>query len=66
MLNSAIYEVMPHPAVPSVAYGQEGCKAVVYQLRGGSEYFALKVFKRQFHEPNLVDIRRPLTRSHPG
>jgi hypothetical protein len=58
------YTVMPHPAVPSFAFGQEGRKAFVYQLSGGPDQglYALKKFKEAFRLPELVDICDQLAR----
>jgi hypothetical protein len=58
------YEVMPHPSVPSFAFGQEGRKAFVYQLGNETEgtYYALKKFKQAYRVPELVDICNSLAR----
>ncbi len=63
-IGGLTYRVMPHPAVPSFAFGQEGRKAFVYQLSGGSDggNYALKVFKVAFRLPELVDICDQLAR----
>ena len=45
-----------------MAFGQEGRKAIVYQVQRDSELYALKVFKRQFRGAYLVDICRKLAR----
>ncbi len=54
------YEVMPHPTVPAMAYGQEGRKGIIYQLSARDGCFALKVFKQQFRHASLVDTCRAL------
>lgn len=58
------YQVMPHPAVPTFAFGQEGRKAFVYQLAGGpdSGLYALKKFKQAFRLEELVGICDQLAR----
>ncbi len=58
------YTVMPHPAVPSFAFGQEGRKAFVYQITGGADQglYALKKFKQAFRLPELVEICDQLAR----
>lgn len=58
------YTVMPHPAVPSFAFGQEGRKAFVYQITGGPDQglYALKKFKEAFRVPELVEICDQLAR----
>lgn len=45
-----------HPASPWMAYGQEGKKAIVYKLRKKADdsYYALKVFKETFRNPDLI------------
>lgn len=59
-LASIGYEAMPHPAVPTMAFGQEGRKAVVYQLKSSGKFFALKIFKKLYREAYLVDTCRAL------
>ena len=58
------YQVMPHPAVPTFAFGQEGRKAFVFQLSGGPDHglYALKKFKKAFRLPELVEINDKLAR----
>lgn len=58
------YQVMPHPAVPSFAFGQEGRKAFVYQVAGGPDggLYALKEFKQAYRLPELVEICDQLAR----
>ncbi len=58
------YQVMPHPAVPSFAFGQEGRKAFVFQIYGGPEQglHALKKFKEAFRLKDLVEICDQLAR----
>lgn len=55
-INALAFEVMPHPAASTMAFGQEGRKAVVYQVRNGDRLFALKIFKEQFRSPQLAEI----------
>jgi len=52
------YEVMPHPAVETFAFGQEGRKAFVFQLAGldDGRFYALKKFKLAFRVPELLAI----------
>ena len=63
-IGGLIYQVMPHPAVPTFAFGQEGRKAFVYQLSGGQDksLHALKVFKVAYRLPELVGICDQLAR----
>ena len=52
------YEVMPHPAVETFAFGQEGRKAFVFQLAAldDGRLYALKKFKLAFRVPELLAI----------
>lgn len=64
VIGRLTYHVMPHPAVPSFAFGQEGRKAFVYQLSGGPDggLYALKKFKQAFRLAELVGICDQLAR----
>jgi len=62
VLERKEYQFRPHPAVPSMAFGQEGRKAIVYQVQRDGQLYALKVFKRQFRGAYLVDVCRKLAR----
>lgn len=48
------YEVMPHPIMKSAPFGQEGGKAVVYQMRYNSRSFAFKIFRTKHQDSNLI------------
>ncbi len=67
IIGGLTYRVMPHPAVPSFAFGQEGRKAFVYQLSGGPDggLYALKKFKQAFRLAELVEICDQLARFAP-
>ncbi len=52
-IESQEYQVAPHPAVPHIAFAQEGRKAIVYQMRQNGQLFALKQFKPPFREARL-------------
>jgi serine/threonine protein kinase len=55
--------VQPHPRAPHMPYSQLAGRAVVHQLRdeiGG--YFALKVFKKQYRDSNLINATQNLKR----
>jgi hypothetical protein len=64
VIGGLTYAVMPHPAVPAFAFGQEGRKAFVYQVSGGADrgLFALKEFKQAYRLPELVAICDKLAR----
>lgn len=55
VIDQKSYVFRPHPSVPDMAFGQEGRKAIVYQLGLNSSLFALKIFKTRFRDPALVD-----------
>ncbi len=67
VIGGLAYQVMPHPAVPTFAFGQEGRKAFVYQVSGGPDkgLYALKKFKEVFRLPELVEICDQLARFAP-
>jgi len=51
------YKMAEHPLAPGMPYGQEGRRAVVYQLVSESnDKFALKVFKTRFRVPSMVRV----------
>jgi peptide/nickel transport system substrate-binding protein len=55
VIDGLTYRVAEHPAAPGMVYGQEGRRAIVYQLiaaDGGHQ--ALKVFKPRFRVPRMV------------
>src|SRR5215208_7631322 len=54
--------VQPHPQVSHLPYSQLAGRAVVHQLRDEKgEYLALKVFKKQFRNPSLIDAAQHLS-----
>lgn len=60
------YRVAGHPAMPKVAYGQEGKQAVVFKVEDEQgKSFALKVFKPRYRKPYLMSLAermRPYSR----
>lgn len=57
------FVVQEHPAVPKMAYAQEGSRATTYKIRDQlGEDFALKVFKAQFRDPRQPQIAKQLSR----
>lgn len=48
------YQFLPHPTVPSMAFAQEGRKAVVYQVAKNGHKYALKVFKPKFRDASIL------------
>lgn len=60
-IANTCYTVMPHPAVPVLAFGQEGRKATIYQLANNGRLFAFKIFKQPYRFPRLVDTCQTLS-----
>jgi hypothetical protein len=58
VIGGSRYEVMPHPAVETFAFGQEGRKAFVFQIAGldDGRLYALKKFKLAYRLPELLGI----------
>jgi len=55
------YSITEHPMAPGMPYGQEGRRAVVYQLLDeDGEKYALKVFKARFRVPGMVSVAETL------
>ena len=60
-IQNKVYEITEHPTAKGVPYGQEGRRAVVYQLVSeDNENFALKVFKDRFRVPGMVGVAERL------
>ena len=60
-IQNKVYKIAEHPTAPGVPYGQEGRRAVVYQLIAeAGEKFALKVFKDRFRVPGMVGVAERL------
>jgi tRNA A-37 threonylcarbamoyl transferase component Bud32 len=55
-IANTLYTVQPHPKAPKMRYGVEGRRATVYQLKDlQGNPWALKVFKKRFQDPALVE-----------
>jgi hypothetical protein len=54
----------PHPAVPSLVWGQEGRHAIVYRLQSNGDEYALKVFRPVFRHPGLLEAASALWTYH--
>ena len=60
-IEGKIYHIAEHPQAPDMPYGQEGRRAVVYQLLGeDGENYALKDFKQRFRIPGMVGVAEQL------
>jgi serine/threonine protein kinase len=58
------FEFTVHPAVPLMAFGQEGRKSIVYQLKSASDGkpWAIKVFKQVFRGPYVIEVAERIAR----
>lgn len=55
-LGQRTYVIRPHPRAPTTTFAATGRRATVYNLLGpGDTKWALKVFKRKFQVPSLMD-----------
>ncbi|WKZ39305.1 MAG: COR domain-containing protein [Anaerolineales bacterium] len=54
-IQSQDYKILGHPAVPTIAYGQEGRHAVVYQVSNNGNKYALKLYKSKFRSRNILE-----------
>ena len=60
-IEEKIYRIAEHPLAPGMPYGQEGRRAMVYQLLAvDEEKYALKVFKSRFRIPRMVVVSETL------
>ncbi len=60
-IEGKIYRITECPQAPGMPYGQEGRRAVVYQLHSESgNKQALKVFKNRFRVPGMVGVAEQL------
>jgi len=60
-IEGKIYRIAEHPMASGMPYGQEGRRAVVYQLLDeDGEKYALKVFKARFRVPGMVSVAETL------
>jgi len=63
-LEGQDYHFSPHPAIPTLVWGQEGRHAVVYRLQNNGEAYALKVFRPAFRHPGLITAAEALWTYH--
>ena len=62
-IGSDSYMIAEHPAIPGQPYGQEGKAATVFKLyTANGSAKALKVFKRKYQDPTIVDSSSSLRR----
>ncbi|MDQ3928651.1 MAG: hypothetical protein M3328_05835, partial [Chloroflexota bacterium] len=60
LIDGVVYSITEHPMARGMPYGQEGRAGIVYQVVAGNERRALKVFKRRFSVPSLVNLSERL------
>jgi hypothetical protein len=61
LIEGVVYSITEHPMARGMPYGQEGRAGIVYQVvAAGNERRALKVFKRRFSVPSLVNLSERL------
>jgi tRNA A-37 threonylcarbamoyl transferase component Bud32 len=60
VIDNQEFSFSPHPAVPSLVWGQEGRHAIVYRLQNNGEAYALKVFRPVFRHDGLIDAANAL------
>ncbi len=63
-INDQSFTFSPHPAVPTLVWGQEGRHAIVYQIRSNGQAYALKVFRPVFRRPELLEAAAALWTYH--
>jgi hypothetical protein len=54
----------PHPAIPSMVWGQEGRHATVYRIVAEGESYGLKVFRPAFRHEGLITAAESLWTFH--
>ncbi len=64
IINGREYRFAPHPAAPSLVWGQEGRHAIVYRMQDHGEDYALKVFKPAFRHEGLLSTAQALWTYH--
>lgn len=63
-LEGQDYYFSPHPAIPTLVWGQEGRHAVVYRLQNNGDAYALKVFRPAFRHTGLIAAAEALWTYH--
>src|SRR5262245_19447866 len=63
-IDGSTYTFTPHPAVPTLVWGQEGRHAVVFRIHRGNDAYALKVFRPAFRHPGLIVAAESLWTYH--
>lgn len=60
-ISGKTYYIASHPTVPSMAFGQQGKKAIVYQLKKDGSTWALKIFINKYKDSSLVQTCNTLS-----
>jgi len=63
-IDGVEYTFTPHPAIPTLVWGQEGRHAIVFRLQRGNEAYGLKVFRPVFRHPGLIATAESLWTYH--
>lgn len=63
-INGQVFSFSPHPAVPTLVWGQEGRHAIVYRIQSDGQAYALKVFRPVYRRPELVEAAEALWSYH--
>jgi serine/threonine protein kinase len=63
-LEGQEYHFSPHPAIPTLVWGQEGRHAIVYRLQNNGDAYALKVFRPAFRHTGLIATAETLWTYH--
>ncbi|MBN1430735.1 MAG: hypothetical protein JXB07_20365 [Anaerolineae bacterium] len=63
-LEGQEYQFSPHPAIPTLVWGQEGRHAIVYRLSNNGDAYGLKVFRPAFRHPGLIETAETLWTYH--
>ncbi len=61
VIDGQEFRFSPHPAVPTLVWGQEGRHAIVYRLQNHGVAYALKVFRPVFRHQGLLEAANALS-----
>lgn len=64
IINDQEFHFSPHPAIPTLVWGQEGRHAVVYRLQNNGDAYGLKVFRPAFRHHGLIATAEALWTYH--
>lgn len=64
VINGQEFHFSPHPAIPTLVWGQEGRHAIVYRLQNNGDAYGLKVFRPAFRHRGLIATAEALWTYH--